>query len=422
MNLLKRIGKDLLSKILEYQVKKLRKKHNFILIAVVGSVGKTSTKLAISRVLSSARNTRFQTGNYNDRLTVPLVIFGHENPGIFNLIKWIKILVSNQKQIAQKFKPEVVVVELGTDGPGQIKEFQYLKPDIAVVTAVKLEHMEFFNSLDDVAKEEMSVVKFSKKVFVNSDDVDTKYLPDLEKVTTYGLDHAEILARTTPSEDGQIIETMTKTGILSAEIKLLGKQGAKVALVAVAVSDFLGIEQDVIEEEIEKLIAFQGRMKLLKGVKSSKIIDDTYNASPVAVKAGLDVVYSMDAPQKIAILGNMNELGAHSIELHKEVGNYCDPRQLDWVVTIGPDANEYIASVAKKKGCKVMSFNSPYDAGEFVKSELKKNALVFAKGSQNGVFAEEAVKQLLRDQDGWSDLVRQSGYWLKVKKQQFGRN
>src|SRR5581483_9254604 len=112
------------------------------------------------------------------------------------------------------------------------------------------------------------------------------------------------------------------------------------------------------------------RMQRLKGIKDSLIIDETYNASPFAVKAALDSLYAMKAPQKIAILGNMNELGESSEEAHREIGAYCEPKQLNLVVTIGPDANKFTAEEPKKNGCQVASFNDPYSAGEFVRNRM----------------------------------------------------
>jgi UDP-N-acetylmuramyl pentapeptide synthase len=160
-------------------------------------------------------------------------------------------------------------------------------------------------------------------------------------------------------------------------------------------------------------------MQILAGKRGSIIIDDTYNASPVAVEAALDVLYATEAPQHIAILGSMNELGEDSATLHSEVGGYCNPKKLDLVVTIGKEAKENLAPVAKNQGCQVETFMSPYEAGRFVATKLQTSGVVLVKGSQNGVFAEEAVKQLLANQSQARKLVRQSSYWLGVKQRQF---
>jgi len=181
------------------------------------------------------------------------------------------------------------------------------------------------------------------------------------------------------------------------------------------------MEDSEIQAGLNDITPAPGRLQVLNGVNDSTIIDDTYNASPEAMKAALKTLYRLNAPQKIAILGSMSELGKYSEAAHKEIGELCDPAQLDLVVTIGPDANKFLAPAASAKGCTVKTFDSPYDAGEYVRTMLKPSALILAKGSQNGVFAEEAIKQLLANALDGSRLVRQSRQWLKVKHRAFNQ-
>ncbi len=421
---LKKFGRSLLCNILEKQVIKLRKKHQFIIVAVAGSVGKTSTKLAIAKTLSASRKVRWQEGNYNDRLTVPLVIFGHENPGVMALSKWLKIIFANKRQIKNGLNADIVVVELGTDGPGQLQEFAYLNPEIGVVCSVAPEHMEFFGNLYAVAKEELSIINFCSKNILGTDDIDPKFLKNINGYLSYGLNNQPTYsAQLTPTANGlnqRISIYKNQKDLLNTEINLAGVQGGKVILAAVAVADVLQIKLPEISAAIERITPYAGRMNTLHGLKNSLLIDDTYNASPLAIKAGLDVVYDIDAPQRIAILGNMNELGQTSQALHEQVGDYCRADKLDLVVTIGSDANKYLAPRAEAAGCQVKTFDSPYDAGNYVLTQLKDDAVVFAKGSQNRVFAEEALKPLLADPEDESKLVRQSNYWMKIKQSQFG--
>jgi len=119
------------------------------------------------------------------------------------------------------------------------------------------------------------------------------------------------------------------------------------------------------------------------------------------------------------LLGNMNELGNYSKAAHTEVGEYCDPKQLDLVITLGPDANTYLAPAARARGCKVQTCTTPYEAGEQLQQHIKDGAVVLAKGSQNKVFAEEAVKAILADPADAEHLVRQSPAWLKKKAANF---
>lgn len=417
----KKAGRALVCRVLERQVRALRRKHDFTVVAVVGSVGKTSTKLAIADLLGQTRRVRHQVGNYNDRVTVPLVFFGQPEPSLFNVFAWLKLFGANQAMLTHPYPYDVVVVELGTDGPGQMADFAYLRPDIAVVTAVSPEHMEFFGTLDAVANEELGVFDFAKTVLVNADDIAGMYLAG-RPFREYSLvnPQAHYFAKVRPKGlDGQALDLTLPGGNCKATVRFVGRQGAKFALAAAAVADILGVATPDIAAGLPALEPFAGRMQVLRGIDGATLIDDTYNASPLAAEAALDVLYGSKASQRIAILGSMNELGDYSQAAHAEVGAYCDPKKLDLVVTIGKDAANWLAPVAEKQGCKVRPFMSPYEAGEFVRGQLKKGAVILAKGSQNGVFAEEALKSLLADPADAAKLVRQSPYWLKKKRAQF---
>lgn len=421
----KAIGKDLLCRQLERQVRQLRKKNDFIVVAVAGSVGKTSTKLAIAKTLGASRRVRWQEGNYNDRLTVPLIFFGQQQPGLYNPVAWRKILRENARQLKKPYPYDIVVVELGTDAPGQLKKFAYLEPDLTILTAIADEHMSQFKSMKAVADEELVPLDFSKRSLLNTDDIPLKYMPKAAH-TSYGLltdaDY-RVISREDRSLQGQKL-TFQVAGNkqFAADVAAPGSQGAKIALAAVAVSDMLGLTASEIKKGLHAITPVTGRMQILAGKEGSLIIDDTYNASPVAVEAALDVLYGTDAKQRIAILGSMNELGTDSARLHSEVGGYCNPEKLDLVVTIGREAAENLAPVAKNQGCKVETFMNPYEAGEYVRHRLKQGTVVLAKGSQNGVFAEEAIKVLLANPSQERKLVRQSDYWLKRKKAHFPAN
>ncbi len=117
----------------------------------------------------------------------------------------------------------------------------------------------------------------------------------------------------------------------------------------------------------------------------------------------------------------MNELGGYSQKAHEEVGSVCDPTLLDWVVTIGDEAEKFLAPAAAKRGCQIRSFKSPYEAGAFVHSVLHPHATILAKGSQNGVFAEEAIKILLHETEEENQLVRQGPDWITKKQGMFDR-
>lgn len=420
----KKLGRIVICYLLERQVRRLRQQHKFTVVAVIGSIGKTSTKAAIANTLANSRRVLWQQGNYNDRVTVPLIFFNQSEPSLTNVFAWCKVLLQNAWQIWHIYPYDIVVVELGPDGPGQLRYFEYVQPDLLVLTAIAPEHMEFFGTLDAVAAEELVPFGFSKKILVNTDDVPAKYLVD-KHFTSYGLEDEATYRATNRSQrdlHGQRLKLhLGKKHELALTVSLLGAQGAKIAMAAAAVADLLGLTDAEVEAGLQVITHFPGRMQILPGLQNTTLIDDTYNASPLAVNAALDVLYKAKASQRIAMLGSMNELGDYSPEAHREVGEYCDPKKLDVLVTIGKDAAAYLAPAARGRGCKVETFDSPLDAGKFVRRKLQTGAVVLAKGSQNHVFAEEAIKFLLADPADATKLVRQSSYWLEVKRRQFGK-
>jgi UDP-N-acetylmuramoyl-tripeptide--D-alanyl-D-alanine ligase len=426
---MKRFLKRIVVAILTRQIRLLRKKHQIKVIGVVGSVGKTSTKLAIAQTLTKTLRVRYETqragfqeSNYNHLVSVPLVFFGHTMPSLLNPFAWIKLFIANARQINGSYPFDVVVVELGTNRPGEIAAFgQYLNLDYTVVTAIVPEHMQYFSDMQAVANEELSVINYSDKLFYNADLVDKEYRQPLDKAVSYSMKQpSDYQLHHTRSTKGFEC-TVRRNGdeFLQFTHETLSETQLYSLLAATVMGNELGLTQSQIVDGLATIAPVSGRLRQLSGINESLIIDDTYNALPDAVKAGLDVLYELKAPQKIAILGNMNELGSMSAKAHKDIGELCDPTQLNLVVTIGPDANAYLAPAATARGCDVKSFNTPYEAGKYLQSKIKQGAIIYAKGSQNKVFAEEAIKFLLADPADASKLVRQSDYWLQRKQKSF---
>lgn len=407
-----------------WQVRRLRKKNNFKVIAVAGSTGKTSTKLAIARVLGAAMNVKYQDGNYNDPISVPLIFFGHSLPNIYNPAAWLWLLLKNELQLLKNYPYKAVVIELGTDYPGTMAKFKnYIKADIGVLTSISPEHMEYFKDLDAVFAEESVIAELSKALIVNADLCDAGYIAKLSNPpATYSLklpaDYE--MKNINFSSNGCGFEVF-KAGaaLLKTNHTAISEPQLYSVLSAIAVANKLGLQPETIIEGLAKIKPVPGRMQILKGIKNSTIIDDSYNASPQATQAALHTLYRIKAPQKIAILGNMNELGDYAELEHTRIGELCDPKKVDWVITLGPDANKYLAKAALNNGCQVKSFDNPHDAGEYVKDLIKDGAVVLVKGSQNKVFAEEAIKVFLADASDTAKLVRQSDSWLAKKAKAF---
>lgn len=406
------------------------KKHHPTLVVVVGSVGKTTTKTAIATALASHYRVQMEPTNHNTELSAPLAIMGIKFPPADLIRKystWHRIFKAMKTRVKSGQGVDVIVQELATDKPGDLAVFaRYLKPDIAVVTAVSPEHMENFpNGLSDVAREELSIASVSTLTIVNHDDVDGSFaqFANTNNLTDYGIAGGEYRVEVNGGSplSGYSVQFYAPEiqGNMAAHaqttLHLVGDHNLKAACAAMAVGVRMGIPLNDLMKALSSMTPVSGRMNPLPGRRNSTIIDDTYNSSPIAAIAALDTLCQIDAPQRIAILGSMNELGNYSAQAHEQVGLHCDPMQLDWVITIGEEAQQFLAPAAKRKGNQVMSFLNPIEAGTFANQQLKENAVVLVKGSQNGVYAEEATKVLLRNIDDKDKLVRQDDYWMKKK-------
>ncbi len=423
--------KYILKKLQSYVTKYFQKHPEVKLIAVVGSVGKTSTKRALADLLVQRYRVRMQEGNHNSELSVPLAILGIDFPrDLKNPFSWLGVFRAARLRIKQPTDTDVIIQELGTDHPGDIEAFgKYLIPDIALVTAITPEHMEFFGSIEAVAQEEMSVTNFSKLVLINRDDVDARFaaFETNPNFSTYGTTGAAEYRFEQQSFDpsvgytGSIIAAAHEP--FAATIKVIGEHSLRPIMGAVAAGMMMGLTPDDITKGLALIQPVPGRMNVLRGIQGTTIIDDTYNSSPAAAAAALQTLYSLDTdsvPQRIVVLGDMRELGATSRMEHEKLGALCDPNLLSWVVTVGPDMEQYLAPIARQRGCQVHVARNAIEAGEFVRSVTEDGAAILVKGSQNTIFLEECVK-VLCDMTEDSQLVRQSPEWTKTKNAYFAR-
>lgn len=422
--------KKFIQRKLEKSVKKYFKKHPEVrLVAVTGSVGKTSTKIAIGTVLNEKFRVRLHEGNHNSEISAPLAILGVAFPdNLKSLGQWLKVFRAVKQRIKQPTDVDVIVQELGTDGIGQVPHFgTYLSPDIAVVSSVAPEHMEYFLTLDNVAAEELSVVNYSKSGLINRDDIPGVYANDITNpnINTYGTtDAAEYRfdASDYSFENGFtgtfIAPEFGQVGV-PANLHLMGEHSTRAAVAAGAVGVKFGMTAEEISAGMAKIRAVKGRMNVLRGVNDSIIIDDSYNSSPLAVASALRALYQLNVPQRIAVIGSMNELGTMTEQEHVAIGSLCDPIELAHVITVGDDAAKYLAPAAQKAGCHVVSFKSALDAAAYAHKYLEKGGAILFKGSQGGIYLEEGIKVVLHSTDDESQLVRQSPAWLKIKQDFF---
>jgi UDP-N-acetylmuramoyl-tripeptide--D-alanyl-D-alanine ligase len=431
MLIMKALFRRLVGGLLEFQALRLFKTHNFKVVGVSGSVGKTSTKLAIATVLEQKYRVLVQQGSFNDEIGLPLACFDLELPGrIFNPLSWIKVLFQMEAALHRPYPYDVLVIEIGTDAPGEVPHtLSYITPDIGVVTAVTPEHMEYFGTLDAVAGEELAIVAGSKQSVVNKDDVPAKYrhkYVDGHPHVYYGLDSESDYSFQLTATDpvGGTTGTLAKhqhAHFSHINFGLYGRHSAKMAAAAYAVGDLLHLTHDQLKAGIESLQPIRGRMNPLAGVNGSIIIDDTYNSSPEAALAALDTLAKTAVTgRRIALMGSMNELGEQSLAYHQEVG--AAAAGVDLLVTLGTLANTHLGPAAVAAGLdptRMQQAASPKAAADYLKLILRPGDVLLAKGSQNGVFAEEAVKLLLADPHDEAKLVRQSPAWLRTKRKQF---
>jgi len=424
--------KKYIQKKLEKYVRKYFAKYPDIkLIVVTGSVGKTSTKVAIATVLSEKFRVRLHEGNHNTNMSAPLAILGIDYPkNVKSISSWMAVFRAAKERIKSSPDVDVIVQELGTDRIGQVPQFgTYLVPYIGVVTAVSSEHMEYFYNIDTVAKEELAAANFSRLAIINRDDIDgaySKYLTN-SNLDTYGTsasaEYYYMSDNYTP--DGGysgVLVAPEWSDPVPAEIHVLGEHMIRPAVAAATVAIKLGMTSAEIVAGLAKVRPLSGRMNVLRGADDTIVIDDTYNSSPLAAEASLRVLYQMTVPQRIAVLGNMNELGETSQIEHEVLGKLCDPNQLAWVITVGDDAEKFLAPAARARGCQVKSFKTALQAGAFVRGVMEEGGAILFKGSQGGVFLEEAVKIVLHSTGDEELLVRQSPEWMATKKAFFSEN
>lgn len=423
--------KKIIQNKLEKRIKQYFVKHpNVRLIVVAGSVGKTGTKLALGTLLSEKYSVRMHEGNYNSEISTPMAILGLEIPeNTKSIVGWWRVLRAAKRRARKPDDVEIIIQELGVDRPGDMKKFaKYLKPHFALVSAVTPEHMEFFGTIEAVAQEEMSVADFSEFVLINRDDVDSRFaqMETNPNFTTYGTSGlAEYSLIPERDDDDMKLSAIVSAPELAEPLRvttnMIGEHSLRPIAGAIGVALKLGLSPEQIARGVGKIQPARGRMQPLRGIDGTTILDDTYNSSPAAALAALTTLYEFqDTPQRIAVLGSMNELGVSSQAEHEKLGSMCNPDLLAWVVVVGEEAAKYLAPAARLRGCQVKVCSNAIEAGAFVRSVTEEGAVILLKGSQGGIYLEEAVKMLCAMSEDHR-LVRQSPNWMKLKNDHFSK-
>ncbi|PIS07885.1 hypothetical protein COT78_01475 [Candidatus Berkelbacteria bacterium CG10_big_fil_rev_8_21_14_0_10_43_13] len=419
---MKKLGLKFIHWILFLEARKVIRRHDPFVIGVTGSVGKSSTKEAIYQVLYDkfGAEVRKSHGNFNSELGLPLSILGYgEKKRISNWV-WPFFLFQAYLKTFQKTFPKYLVLELGVDKPGDIAYFgRILKFDMVVITSAAGAHLGNFDSLADYQNEKISLTKELKPgglVIANADDPILSKI-NLAKIIFYSIYHkSDFYAESVqPSLEGTDYRICSLGQKISVKSKLLGSQFVASSLPAFIIGHQFGIQSLKIKKSLERIEPLPGRMRLLEGKRDCIIIDDTYNSSPTSAKAALDVLEQIKySGRKVAILGNMNELGRFELDEHKSLGDYSRDKA-DLTVFVGKNAG--IMAIANGKRDKVLVYDNRADLSKNLNKIVKPKDLVLVKASQNGNFFEETSKQLMKNPEKASELlVRQSKFWLKKKR------
>ncbi|MBT3689976.1 hypothetical protein HOE31_02755 [bacterium] len=422
--------KKILFKILKTLATKILKKYRPLVIGITGSVGKTSTKEAIYALLRGNFMVRRNIKNYNNEIGVPLTIIGSKS-GNSNIFKWLGIFFKALKLIIKKDNdyPEMLVLEMGADKVGDIKYLVDMVPcDISVVTAVSKVHFEYFETLENIISEKGEIVKHLKTshlAILNSDDPNVMKMKTMTKakIVTYGLtDDSTFKASDIKlSFKENNIGTSFKLEIDGKVIpvflnNVLGSIQVKAALAALAVGISLKVNLLELIDDFGKYKVPPGRTNLLKGIKNTLLIDDTYNSSPISSKAALNILKDVairGSGKKIAILGEMLELGSYTEAGHQEVGAKASESNIDTLICVGERSRDIVRG-AKEQGMSednIFYFATNKEAGTFIQNRLHENDIVLIKGSQ-GARMEQITKELMAEPDKAKELlVRQTIDW-----------
>ena len=295
-------------------------------IGITGSVGKTSTKEFISAVLAQKYNVHKTGGNFNNELGVPITLFGLEE------------------------EHEVAVIEMGISGFGEMTRLsKMVKPDISVITNIGYCHLENLGDRDGVLRAKTEMFEYLKKdgvIILCHDDDKLRTVTDYHGIRPifYGTGNDEYRAEniTEKGLDGigctlihhARMDDSVEDVRIDVTIPTMGRHNVLNALCAMAVGTQLGLSADEIKRGLESFENVGSRNHIIK-TDTLTIIDDCYNANPTSTKAGLDTLSKLSG-RRIAILGDMKELGKDELALHREVGAYAKEVGIDMLVAVGP--------------------------------------------------------------------------------------
>jgi UDP-N-acetylmuramoyl-tripeptide--D-alanyl-D-alanine ligase len=403
--------------------RKLKHWHPLV-IAITGSVGKTTAKEVIATVLSERYHVKKTEGNYNTEIGLPLTILNVKTPG--DVWGWPFVLIRSFLSSFQQDQHDCFVVEMGADKPGDIAYLTTLiHPQIGIVTNVEKVHLAEgqFKDLQDIQKEKSMMIRClsaEELAILNNDNRYTREMAKMTKAHTlfYGKEKTSHvhLVQWQSTMQGLSFSVQYHDGEYEFSSPVIGEFFLYAFLPAITVGLYLHIPIEQLQQSIANFSLPKGRFNLIAGINHSMLIDSTYNASPYAVQEAVHAFSQMPARRKILVLGSMNELGQQSAEEHQKLGSYV-ASFCDILLTVGAEAAHISSSAARKvPTLKIHHCGNYHEAVDFLHPLLQKGDLVLLKGSQNNVFLEEMVKALMQDPTKAKDLlVRQGPEWKRKK-------
>ncbi|MFA5877358.1 MAG: UDP-N-acetylmuramoyl-tripeptide--D-alanyl-D-alanine ligase [Candidatus Paceibacterota bacterium] len=429
MGNLKELFRQVIVFLLTLEAKLVLQKHRPKIIAVTGSVGKTSAKDAIYTALSKSFFVRRSEKSFNGDIGVPLTVLGVRN-GWSNVFQWIRNLIDGiSLLILTTPYPKWLIVEVGADRPGDItKSLSWLKPDVVVATRFPdiSVHVEFYASPEDVIKEELAPVGWLQNngvLVFNEDDERARTAvtaPGVRRLSFGFGENANLKAENlhATSEDGMPsgisfdVSYGDERGVVSIP-DVAGRSHVYSVLAGIAVALSVGVSLEEAVSAFQKHETPAGRMRLINGMRTSVIIDDTYNASPAAMEEAL--IALGDIPRtgrRIAVLADMLELGGFSVTEHNRIGALV-AESADILVTVGV-RTKGIAEGARASGMPenvIIECERGSDASTALLSLIQSGDVILVKGSQS-MRMERVVKSLMQEPEKAKDLlVRQDAEW-----------
>ena len=328
-------------------------------------------------------------------------------------------------RLSKKYPYELVVLEISEISlTNQLDLIEVLQPTISVLTSLAKVHASD-HAEDDITLQMQSLIEHSESVIYNADFSSLKVVVDNHpRVKSYGsartADYRLIVAGVGID---QLSNFVIRHGMQDWDVpsNQIGQHSGVAYSAALAVTDVLGGDIPDAIAELKLLYPVRGRLNPLRGIRKSLIIDDCYNANAISMGAALDTLARFPAP-RIAVLGSMNELGDHSPREHRAVGRRV-AQSADVLIAIGEDSTRYLAPAAIQAGMKpdqVHTFESARAAGAYLKRHVAVSSTVMGKGSQDGVYTEEALLPLVVGRDK-RRLIRQTAFW-RAKKDRFYAN